>query len=306
LDVGSPMGRSQAVRKIDLLLVDSEDELRRSAARALEGRGFRVAQADGWQSALASLRKVRPDAVVLDVNGDSAADLGALAKLRAAKPKLPVVLLAEECEADIALRGLELGAVDVLHKPADIDQLGNRIRTLVASGAEAPREKTIAELMIPATAYARVYEDEPLRTVIKRMTSSVFRVVPGRLTERGHRTVLVFSRKEKFLGVIRLNDILQLIIPRAQREFAETCEPGMFVARCKVLGDAPAGELVGEQSFVEVDAPLMEAVQTMVVDNLINIPVLRRGNLVGVLTDRNLLLEMCQLATGACSDKAAP
>ena len=46
------------------------------------------------------------------------------------------------------------------------------------------------------------------------------------------------------------------------------------------------------------EAPLMEAVQLMVVDSLINIPVLKEGNLVGILTDRNLLLEICHLATG--------
>jgi hypothetical protein len=38
-------------------------------------------------------------------------------------------------------------------------------------------------------------------------------------------------------------------------------------------------------------------VQLMVVDSLINIPVLKEGNLVGILTDRNLLLEICHLAT---------
>ncbi len=36
----------------------------------------------------------------------------------------------------------------------------------------------------------------------------------------------------------------------------------------------------------------------MVVDSLINIPVLKEGDLVGILTDRNLLLEISNLATG--------
>jgi predicted transcriptional regulator len=78
------------------------------------------------------------------------------------------------------------------------------------------------------------------------------------------------------------------------------------MARCKLFGAVTAGEMMGEQCFVELSAPLMEAAGLMAVDGLINIPVLREGELVGMLTDRNLLLEMCSLATGESARWARP
>ncbi len=290
--------RAEAGDAVALLLVDSEAEFRQAAAKALEGRGFRVTQADGSERAIALIRASPPDVVVLDVGKDSSAALATLARIRVAKPRLPVIMLTEENETVVAMSGIELGAADVLHKPADIDHLGNRIRSLVARGPSAPREKSIADLMVPASAYQRVYEDESVQKVIEVLTQSLFHAVRGKLTRQGHRSVLVYSREDTFLGCIRLNDILDLLIPPSRKEAYMPFEPGMFVARCKLLGSITAGEILGEQRFVDIEAPLMEAVQLMVVDSLINIPVLKEGNLVGVLTDRNLLLEIHNLATG--------
>ena len=282
---------------VELLLVDSEVEFREAAARALHGRGFRVAQADGSEQALALIHDSPPQAVVLDVGKDGTSSLSVLAKIRAADPRVPVIMLTDEGETDLAMCSIELGAVDILHKPADIDHLSSRIRSLIANGSAAPREKSIAHLMVPASAYQRVYDDESVQRVIQVLTRSLFYAVPGKLTRQGHRSVLVYSRDDSFLGCIRLNDILDLLIPPSLKEAYTPFEAGMFLARCKLLGTITAGEILGEQRFVDIEAPLMEAVQLMVVDSLINIPVLKQGELVGVLTDRNLLLEICNLAT---------
>src|SRR3990172_3904451 len=106
-----------------------------------------------------------PDAIVLDLGKDVETDLAILARIRSANPRLPVIVLADVCETALAMRSLELGAVDVLNKPADIDHLGNRLRSLVATGQSAPRQKGIPDLIVPASAYQRAYEDEAGRHV---------------------------------------------------------------------------------------------------------------------------------------------
>ncbi len=282
-------------REAITLLLGSEAGFGRSAASALEGRGFRVAHAVGSEHALTLVRDSPPQAVVLDVGKDSGSALALLAKIRATDPRLPVILLTEEGNTDIAMFGLELGAADVLRKPADIDHLGSRLRDVVARGSAAPREKCIADLMIPASEYQRVDEDEPVQRVIEVLTRSLFRAAPGKLTEQGHRTVLVHSRAGDFLGCIRLHDVLDLLTPAPGKQSSAPPEAGMFVARCKLFGSITAGEMIGEQRFVDIEAPLMEAVELMAIDKLINIPVLKEGELVGMLTDRNLLLEICSL-----------
>ncbi|OFX19099.1 MAG: hypothetical protein A2V77_21285 [Anaeromyxobacter sp. RBG_16_69_14] len=273
------------------LLLGSETGFGQTAASALEGRGFRVTHAVGSERALALVRESPPQAVVLDVGTDSGSALALLARIRATDPGLPVILLTEEGDTDVAMFGLELGAADVLRKPADVDRLGSRLRDIVASGSAAPREKNIADLMIPASEYRRVYEDDSVQRVIEVLTRSLFRA------GQGHRTVIVCSREGDFLGCIRLHDILDLLTPAPGKQSSVPSETGMFVARCKLFGGT-AGEMIGEQRFVDIEAPLIEAAELMAVDNLINIPVLKEGELVGMLTDRNLLLEMCNLATG--------
>lgn len=112
---------------------------------------------------------------------------------------------------------------------------------------------------------------------------------------------LVYSRDGNFLGCIRVRDLLDLLTPAPRKESSTSPESGMFVARCKLIGSITAGELIGEQRFVDIEAPLMEAVELMTLDELINIPVLRDGELVGMLPDRNLLLEVCNLTRGESS-----
>ncbi len=286
---------------VTLLLVGGESEFSQLAARTLEGRGFRVAHAVGSEPALTLIRNSPPQAVVLDVGQDSGAALALLAKIGSADPRLPVVLLAEEGYTDVAMFGFELGAADVLAKPADVDHLVNRLRSVVNGVSAVPQEKGIAELMVPASAYQRVYEDDSVQRVIEVLTRSIFRAPPGKLTEQGHRTVLVYGREGDFLGCIRLNDILDRLTPAPHRQSSARSEPGMFVARCKLFGSITAGEMIGEQRFVDIEATLMEAVELMAVDNLINLPVLKEGELVGMLTDRNLVLEMCGLLTGTAA-----
>ncbi len=48
-------------------------------------------------------------------------------------------------------------------------------------------------------------------------------------------------------------------------------------------------DLVGNQPALDIDAPLMEAVHLMVENNLINLPILDKGELVGMLRDNDLL-----------------
>ncbi len=183
-----------------------------------------------------------------------------------------------------------------------LHHLGNRIRNLIGGGATSPRERSLTDLMAPPSAFQSVYEDEPVQRVVQVLTESLLRAVPGKLTKKGHRSVLVYSRDETFLGCVRLSDVLDLLIPPPRKETFAPFEPGMFVQRCKLLGTVTAGEILGEQRFVDIDAPLIEAVQLMVVDSLINLPVLEEGNLVGILTDRNLLVEISNLA--ACDATA--
>ena len=162
----------------------------------------------------------------------------------------------------------------------------------------ASLERSIVDLMSPASLYPSICEDEPVQRVIELLLRSLFHAAPGKLAETGRRTVLVHRREGAFLGCIRLNDILAVLAPRPRRETFAECLPGMFAARSKLLSGLTAGEILGEQRFVDVAAPLMEAVTLMLVDGILDIPVIDEGELVGMLTDRSFLLEIRDLVSG--------
>ncbi|OGR12484.1 MAG: hypothetical protein A2341_19795 [Deltaproteobacteria bacterium RIFOXYB12_FULL_58_9] len=63
----------------------------------------------------------------------------------------------------------------------------------------------------------------------------------------------------------------------------------MFAGQCKMIGKQTVHDLVGNQPALDIDAPLMEAVHLMVENNLINLPILDKGELVGMLRDNDLL-----------------
>jgi ActR/RegA family two-component response regulator len=281
---------------IALLLLDGDGAAREATTRALEGRGFQVLQAAPTDGAFALVSASVPDAVLLDAGADAAAALGLVERFRDTWPHVPVLVLAAEGAVELHALRARLGP-QVLATPADVDHLANRVRNLVAGEPADLHEKRIADLMVPASAYERVYEDELVQRVIHLLSRSLFQASVGKVTEKRHRSVLVFSRTNAFLGCLRLNDILDLLIPPSRKATSAPFETGMFVGRCRRLGPITVGEILGEQRFVDIDAPLMEAVQLMVVDSLINIPVLKEGQLVGVLTDRNLLLEISNLVT---------
>jgi CBS domain-containing protein len=167
----------------------------------------------------------------------------------------------------------------------------------------ASGEGRIADLMTPASAYRRVCEDEPVRRVVQVLVHSLFRPEGGGRFEQGHRSVLVYSRAGAFLGCLRLNDVLELLAPSGREQGGTTFQRGMLAARSRLIAGMTAGEILGEQRFVDIDAPLLEAVQLMVFDGLINIPVLRHGELVGVLTDKSVLREVCQHLTCGSDDE---
>ena len=164
-------------------------------------------------------------------------------------------------------------------------------------------ERCISDLMTPPAAYRRVCEDVPVQRVVQVLMQSLFRPGNAGRFEQGHRSVLVYSRGGAFLGCIRLNDVLELLAPSGLERGGAPLQPGMLAARSKLIAKMTAGEVLGEQRFVDVDAPLLEAVQLMVLDGLINIPVLRRGELVGVLTDKSVLREICEHVAGGSDDE---
>jgi CheY-like chemotaxis protein len=283
--------------QIKLLLVDDEDEFREATGKALGRRNFAVTTAESGERALELLREARPEIVVLDLRMGGIDGIETLKRLRQEHAELPVVILTGHGGFDEAVAGIKLQIVDFLQKPVSVAFLAARVRALLARGSRGPlKERTIAELMIPAAAYRRFYADQPLREVLGPLRDELFKGSAGKVTEQGRRTVLVYERgSEEFVGCLRLGEILEMVLPSFLRDSPyASFFTGMLVAQSKVVGSALVGDYARREPSVELEAPLMEALNRIVTSRVINLPVLRNGGeLVGVLRDKDLLLEIC-------------
>jgi ActR/RegA family two-component response regulator len=281
---------------ISLLLVDDEDDFRQPAAAALGRRGFAVAEARSGQEAVDAIAARRPEVVVLDLKMAGMSGLETLQRIRAIDPQLPVIILTGYGTFHDALAGIKLEIVDFLQKPVDIELLAEHIRRLraAAPATEPVREPTIAELMVPAESYPKLYVDQTAEEALATLAASLVARPPQ---DGAHeiRSALVFDREEKFLGTVRFADLMKLVLPRFLTEAPyPTFYPGMFVAQCKVMGKRSFTDLMGKSVTIDARAPLLAAVHLMVRHRMSALPVTDGDRLVGVLRDRAVILEIAR------------
>jgi DNA-binding response OmpR family regulator len=119
-----------------ILLVEDEPGIVDFLKRGLQAEGFLVEAAlDGVEGERRALREGF-DMVVLDLMLPGIGGLEVLAKLRAAKPELPVIVLTARGEIEDRVTGLDAGAVDYLVKPFSLAELLARVRAQLRVAAQ--------------------------------------------------------------------------------------------------------------------------------------------------------------------------
>jgi DNA-binding response OmpR family regulator len=122
-----------------ILVIEDEPGIVDFLERGLRAQGFDVVTAmDGTTGAAAAVNQ-DVDLVVLDLMLPGQSGLDVLAKLRDAKPGLPVIVLTALGEVENRVAGLDAGAVDYLTKPFSLTELAARIRAQLRAASHAPR-----------------------------------------------------------------------------------------------------------------------------------------------------------------------
>ncbi|HEY5652358.1 MAG TPA: response regulator transcription factor [Acidimicrobiia bacterium] len=133
-----------------LLLVDDDENIRVSLARALGFEGYEVATAENGEEALATLDGERFDALLLDVMMPGLSGLEVAKAIRGNDDSTPILMLTARHEVTDRVAGLDAGADDYLPKPFALDELLARIRALLRRGgvSEAGPELGLADLVV--------------------------------------------------------------------------------------------------------------------------------------------------------------
>jgi len=114
--------------EIRLLLVDDEDEFRKTIANRLTKRGLHPEQARTGEEGLAILARKPVDVVVLDMKMPGMNGIQVLQLIKNKYPKTEVILLTGHASTLDGVEGIKLGAFDYLMKPVELEHLLGKIR----------------------------------------------------------------------------------------------------------------------------------------------------------------------------------
>lgn len=113
-----------------ILVVDDDQGVRDSLARALGYSGYEVHTAADGLEALAALSSYRPDAVIMDVMMPRLDGLETTRMLRAQGNDVPILVLTARDSVTDRVDGLDAGGDDYMAKPFSMEELLARLRAL--------------------------------------------------------------------------------------------------------------------------------------------------------------------------------
>ena len=127
-----------------ILIVDDDAGVRTSLSFLLKRAGFQVEAVAGPKEAIAAVRGLQPELVLMDMNftltttGEEGLQL--LRQVKALCPDLPVILMTAWGSIALAVKGMQAGAFDFVTKPWNNLALLNSIRTVL----ELKEQKQVA------------------------------------------------------------------------------------------------------------------------------------------------------------------
>jgi len=111
-----------------ILIIDDDDQLRKSFEKLLAEEGYAVESAPSGESGIALIRKKAPDLVILDMRLPGMNGFETFQVIHDIEPKLPVIIMTAFGTTETAIEATKMGAFDYILKPFDIPDLLSQIR----------------------------------------------------------------------------------------------------------------------------------------------------------------------------------
>ena len=229
-----------ASRPVRVLVVDDSAVAREVLSATLRRDGFEVETAFGAESAHSRIMHRRPDVVVLDLQMPGVDGLEFLERVMQSIP-LPIVVCSSMAQpgAKAVIRALELGAVDVISKPAGglrtmVDGDRRNLSSVVAAAAMArvagawPRLAPSARAMSAPRDAAR-WSGETIVIGASTGGTEALRAILSQLPENAPPVAIAQHMPGAFTGAFarRLNSLSRMTVHEAKD--GEVLAPGVAV-----------------------------------------------------------------------------
>lgn len=301
-------------KKIKVMMVDDEPRFRETASTLLRKKGFETTIAESGEEAINIIQKTFHDVVVLDVKMGGMDGHMALAEIKRISPETQVIMLTGHGSPDSAVNSRKLEAFDYLVKPCDIDILAVKINeafTVRNTGADRT-EKKAKDIMIEIDNYATVTVNTTIREAVLKLMGSMTEVVSSNLIrETGHRSLLVFDEQKRFVGILRMKDLIKGVRPfylsPPKSSMADSVRyshvftggwDGLFTILMKALAGKKVGELSLESPpMIDECANLMEVVDLLFKTQRESLIVTSGKKMIGILREQDLFFETVNIVT---------
>mgnify|MGYP001093014442 CR=1 FL=1 len=120
-------------RTLNLLVVDDEAPMREVLKLSLESSGHRVITAPDGQAALEILKSSPVDLVLTDLRMPGLSGTELIRAIKQRFPETGVLMITGYATLESALEAMRLGALDVLQKPVNLNELADKIAKFAVS-----------------------------------------------------------------------------------------------------------------------------------------------------------------------------
>ena len=201
-----------------IFVVDDNDTNLTMAEEALE-KQYRLLTLPSAAKMFSLLEKIKPDLILLDIEMPEMDGFEALQLLKASagSADIPVIFLTSMTDAEVEVRGFQLGVVDFITKPFSAPVLLNRIKTHLNID-ELIRDRTsqiqrLKNAIVFSFADMVEKRDQGTGGHIER-TSEYIRILIDAMIERGvHDADLRNMDIESLISSARLHDVGKIAIP---------------------------------------------------------------------------------------------
>ncbi len=157
-------------------MIDDDVSYSGFVRRALEKGGYQVELAASGRDGLAKLDEARFDLVITDLRLRDVDGLAVIQHLCELEPVIPVILMTGFGTSDVAIKAMQLGAVDFLSKPFENSDLISTVQSALATRPVA--EESVALEPHHGEEYEIIGKSRVMQAVLKQIS----RLAPSKLT----------------------------------------------------------------------------------------------------------------------------
>jgi two-component system KDP operon response regulator KdpE len=176
---------------IRVLLVEDDDETRRSLARSLTSHGYQVDDVADGAGAMRRWEAHRPDLILLDLGLPDTDGIAVIRRIRR-EATTPIIVISARGSENDRVEALDLGADDYLTKPFGVRELYSRMEAVLrrsgGAAADVSGRVAIGPLVVDAPRHEVLVDGSPVPLtprefeVLRVLVSHAGRVVTtGRL-----------------------------------------------------------------------------------------------------------------------------